>query len=89
MEQMMEHMVAILEAFEAKLMARLDSLVSRVNAHQAKTEANHEELMAIMKASQERVRRPDGFHPEQMNARLGVTEGRNREKPKLRTAWKK
>jgi hypothetical protein len=44
-------------------MPKLDSLVSWVNAHQAKTEANHEELMAILKASQGRVRRPDGCQP--------------------------
>jgi hypothetical protein len=59
MKQMMELLVAILEAFESKLMAKLDSLVSWVNAHQAKTEANHEELMAILKANQGRLRRPD------------------------------
>jgi hypothetical protein len=57
---MMEHLVAILEALEAKIMARLDSLASQIDAHQAKTEANHEELMAIMKVSQETVRSPDG-----------------------------
>jgi hypothetical protein len=28
--------------------------------HQAKTEANHEELMAILKASLERIKSPDG-----------------------------
>jgi hypothetical protein len=37
MEQMMEHLVAILEAFEAKVMAKLNSLASQIDAHQAKT----------------------------------------------------
>jgi hypothetical protein len=30
----------------------IEALISRMDVHQAKTEANHEELMAAMKASQ-------------------------------------
>jgi hypothetical protein len=36
---MIEHLVAILEMFKAKRMAKLDSLLSRIDAHEAKTEA--------------------------------------------------
>jgi hypothetical protein len=43
-EQMMEHLVAILGDFETKMMAKLDSLVSHMDAYHAKTEANHEEM---------------------------------------------
>jgi hypothetical protein len=46
---MMEHLVAILEAFEARMVAKLDYLASLIYAHQGKTEANHEKLMAMMK----------------------------------------
>jgi hypothetical protein len=36
-----------------EMKTRIDVLVSRMVAHQANTEANHEELMAAMKVSQE------------------------------------
>jgi hypothetical protein len=62
-EQMMKHLVAILETFEANMKAKLHSLACRIDAHQAKTEANREELMAVMKANQETVRSPDGCQP--------------------------
>jgi hypothetical protein len=42
------------------MMAKLDSLASQIDARQAKTEANREDLMATMKANQERGRSPDG-----------------------------
>jgi hypothetical protein len=56
-------LVAILKEFEAKMMAKLDSLASWMDDHQAKTEANCEELMDIMKASQEKIKSPDGCQP--------------------------
>jgi hypothetical protein len=62
-------------------------MVAILEASEAKTEANHEELMAIMKASQERDLMDASL--EQMKACLVVTEARNRRKPKLRLAWKK
>jgi hypothetical protein len=40
-EQMLEHLVAILVAFKAKMMAKLDFLASWMEGHQAKTHANH------------------------------------------------
>jgi hypothetical protein len=36
MEQMIKHLVAILEEFEAKMMAKLDSLASQMHDSQAK-----------------------------------------------------
>jgi hypothetical protein len=41
----MTHLTAMSENLEA----RLDSLVSRMDAHQAKTQVNHDELMAVAK----------------------------------------
>jgi hypothetical protein len=38
---MMEYLSAILEAFEAKMKAYLDSVASWIDAHHDKTEANH------------------------------------------------
>jgi uncharacterized membrane protein YgaE (UPF0421/DUF939 family) len=53
MEQIMEcllaEMKALLKAGHEEIMAKLESLASRMDAHQAKTEANHEELMSITK----------------------------------------
>jgi hypothetical protein len=48
-EQMLEHLVA----FDVKMMAKLNSLASWIDSHQAKTEAKHDELKAMMKASEE------------------------------------
>jgi hypothetical protein len=56
-------LIDILKEFEAKMMAKLDSLASWMDDHQAKTEPNCKELMAIMKASQERIKSPDGCQP--------------------------
>jgi hypothetical protein len=42
-------------ANQEELKTRTDALVSRMDAHQAKIEADHEKLMAAMKASQERM----------------------------------
>jgi hypothetical protein len=60
---MMEHLVAILGTFKAKMVVKLDSLPSRIDVLRDKTDANQEELMAIMKANQETVRSPDGCQP--------------------------
>jgi hypothetical protein len=49
--------------FEAKMMVKLDSLASQMDDHQAKTEAGREELMAIIKTSEERIKSPDGCQP--------------------------
>jgi hypothetical protein len=52
-EQMLENMAARIEAINEKFEVREGILVSRMDAHHAKTVTNHEGLMAAMKASQE------------------------------------
>jgi hypothetical protein len=54
-EQMMEHLVAILGEFETKMMAKLDSLFSKMDEYHAKTDANHEETMAKLDGHHERM----------------------------------
>jgi hypothetical protein len=58
-QQMVEYLVAIFEGFETNMMAKLDSIASRSDTNQAKTDVDHEEMMAIMEATQERVISPD------------------------------
>jgi hypothetical protein len=48
-----------LKAFEGKL----DFLAAWICDHQGKTEANHEELMAMMEASEEIVTSSEGCKP--------------------------
>jgi hypothetical protein len=52
----MEHLVAILGEFEIKMMAKLDSLVSKMDTYHTKTETNHEETMAKLDVHHERMR---------------------------------
>jgi hypothetical protein len=56
MEQMMERLLAKVREFHEEMRAEMKSstgaLFSWVDVHQAKTEANHEEWLPAMKASQ-------------------------------------
>jgi hypothetical protein len=67
MEANEERMDARIEAKNEKFEVLQGTLVSRTGAHHAKTQANHEELMAAMKASHERIEAP-------MDVSLAVTE---------------
>jgi hypothetical protein len=44
-----------MNTIQEEMETRIDSLVARIEAHQAKTKAKHEELIAAMKTSQETI----------------------------------
>jgi hypothetical protein len=54
-EQLMVCQLAEIRANNRKFEVLQGTLVSRMDAHHAKTEGNHEELKGAMKASHERV----------------------------------
>jgi hypothetical protein len=94
-QEQVKAMTEEMEDGQEQIKTYIDCLVSRMDAHQAKTEANHEELMAIMKASGKRVEALIDVSLEGGRACQEATEAcleerpdRNQCNPKLRLAWK-
>jgi hypothetical protein len=67
--QMMQRLLAEIRANNEDAEVLRDILVSRMDAHQAKTDANHKEFIAAMKASHGKNGSPDG-HQSTDNAGL-------------------
>jgi hypothetical protein len=59
--QMMERLLVEIRTNNEKAEVLRDTLVSRMDAHQAKTEANRKELIPAMKASHGKNGNPDGY----------------------------
>jgi hypothetical protein len=67
-EEMLAKMEVRIEANNKKFEVLQGTLISWLDAHHAKTEANHEELMAAMKASHERMIAKMEANPEEMKS---------------------
>jgi hypothetical protein len=81
---MLAKMDSFLEAMKAsheEIMAQIGSLVFRMDANQAKIKTNNDELMALMKASQENIKGHGGGISKkdggQDKGLLGTCENRN------------
>jgi hypothetical protein len=92
-EEMMAEMKTNEERLEAKIEGNKQkfevlrgTLVSRMDAHQSKTEANHEESMAAMKASQERM---DALMDDSLKMTKACVEKIEVNQGKVESRWKR